>query len=89
MDQQNPRTYRSIYLSFIVVLLGLCSSIITAIISALILSEIINALLYKERKDQHHHHRGFSIGLGAALTPIGEPLPQLLSLNSVSNFSTC
>ena len=60
---------------FIVVVLGLLSSVITAIIAALILVEII-VLMPLERK-----HKivivvlaCFSIGLGAALTPIGEPL---------------
>jgi predicted cation transporter len=55
--------------------LGLISSIITAIIAALVLVEIISHL----KLDKKHETRlvilsCFSIGLGAALTPIGEPL---------------
>jgi len=55
--------------------LGLLSSIITAIIAALILVEIISHL----RLDRKHEVSlvilaCFSIGLGAVLTPIGEPL---------------
>ena len=80
----------NLFVFIIVVLLGLCSSIITAIISALILSEIINALPLQRKEKINTTIIGcFSIGLGAALTPIGEPPPQSLSLNSMSNFSTC
>ena len=59
----------------VVVLLGFLSSVITAIIASIILVEIIFALPVERR------HKivivvlaCFSIGLGAALTPIGEPL---------------
>ncbi|MDA8239776.1 MAG: DUF1646 family protein [Nitrospiraceae bacterium] len=55
--------------------LGLLSSIITAIIAALILCEIISALsLDKKYETTLTVLACFSIGLGAALTPIGEPL---------------
>jgi predicted cation transporter len=65
---------RWIYFGLIVVL-GLLSSVITAVIAALILVETI-ALLKLDR----HSETGavvlacFAIGLGAALTPVGEPL---------------
>lgn len=61
---------------FIVVLvLGLVSSIITAIIAALILVEIINVLkLERKQEIQLTIIACFSIGLGAVLTPLGEPL---------------
>ena len=55
--------------------LGLLSSIITAIIAALVLVEIISCLTL-DRKDEIVLVvlACFAIGLGAALTPIGEPL---------------
>ncbi len=59
----------------IVVGLGLLSSIITAIIAALILSEVMSALkLHRSLEVRIVIITCFSIGLGAALTPIGEPL---------------
>jgi len=59
----------------VVVILGLLSSIITAIIASIILVEII-FLLPMQRKNKINVCiiACFSIGLGAALTPIGEPL---------------
>ena len=59
----------------IIVLLGILSSVITAIIAALVLVEIITCLTL-DRKDEVVLVilACFSIGLGAALTPIGEPL---------------
>jgi predicted cation transporter len=59
----------------IVVGLGLLSSVITAIIAALVLSEVISALrLPRSLEVKIVIISCFSIGLGAALTPIGEPL---------------
>ncbi len=59
----------------IVVGLGLISSVITAIIAALILSEVLGVLNLSRRcKIKVAVISCFSIGLGAALTPIGEPL---------------
>ncbi|MHB0869596.1 MAG: DUF1646 family protein [Chloroflexota bacterium] len=59
----------------IVVVLGLLSSVITAIIASLFLVESVN-LLPLERKDKINLViiSCFSIGLGAVLTPLGEPL---------------
>ena len=59
----------------VVVMLGFLSSVITAIIAALVLVEIIS-LLALDRKNEVFLVvlACFSIGLGAALTPIGEPL---------------
>ena len=59
----------------VIVTLGLLSSVITAIIAALVLVEII-ACLALDRKNEVFLVilACFSIGLGAALTPIGEPL---------------
>jgi predicted cation transporter len=55
--------------------LGLLSSIITAIIAALILAEVISALkLARTFEVKVTIISCLAIGLGAALTPIGEPL---------------
>lgn len=61
-----------------VILLGLLSSVITAIIAALILVVIVSVLrLDRKSETQLVVYSCFSIGLGAALTPIGEPLSTL------------
>jgi predicted cation transporter len=65
---------RWIYFALII-LLGLFSSVITAVIAALILVETIAVL----KLDRHSEAAAvvlacFAIGLGAALTPVGEPL---------------
>jgi len=59
----------------IVFLCGMVSSVITAIITSLFLVEIVN-LIPMERKDKINLViiSCFSIGLGAVLTPLGEPL---------------
>jgi predicted cation transporter len=64
-----------VFVFFLVFVLGCLSSMITAIIASLILVEIISIL----RLNRGHEIRiiiiaCFSIGLGAVLTPIGEPL---------------
>ena len=59
----------------IVVGLGLLSSVITAIIAALVLAEIVSALhLPRKSEVRLVVIACFSIGLGAVLTPLGEPL---------------
>jgi len=59
----------------VVAILGLVSSVITAIIAAIFLVEIVN-LMPLRRQDKIHLVviACFAIGLGAVLTPIGEPL---------------
>ena len=59
----------------VIVILGCLSSVITAIIASLVLVEIIGHLKL-DRKDEVSLVvlTCFSVGLGAALTPIGEPL---------------
>ena len=55
--------------------LGLICSVITAIISALFLCEIANTLpLDRKNKINYVIIACFAIGLGAVLTPLGEPL---------------
>ena len=59
----------------LVVTLGLLSSVISAILASILLIEILCALpLPKEPKIRLAVVACFSIGLGAALTPLGEPL---------------
>jgi len=62
-----------------VVVLGLVSSLITAIIAALLLVEFISVLrLDKRTETMLTVIACFSIGLGAALTPVGEPLSTIV-----------
>jgi len=59
----------------LIVGLGLLSSVITAIIAALILAEVISSLrLPRKLEVRLVVIACFSIGLGAVLTPLGEPL---------------
>lgn len=59
----------------LVVLLGLFSSVITAIMAAILLVEIVNVLRYEREFEVRLVVFGcFAIGLGAVLTPVGEPL---------------
>jgi len=68
-----------LFLALVVIILGLISSIITAIIAAIVLVVVVSIL----RLDRKAEIRlvvlaCFSIGLGAALTPIGEPLSTIV-----------
>jgi predicted cation transporter len=59
----------------VVVVLGLLSSVITAIIAALVLVEIVSAMkLHRKTEVRIVIIACFAIGLGAVLTPLGEPL---------------
>jgi predicted cation transporter len=63
----------------IVIALGLLSSFITAIIAALVLVEVVNALKLERRQQISLTIVAcFAIGLGAALTPVGEPLSTIV-----------
>ena len=64
-----------LFLALIVVVLGLISSVITAMIAALVLVAIVSVLRLDRKSELIVVVMAcFSIGLGAALTPIGEPL---------------
>jgi predicted cation transporter len=64
-----------VFFALTVIILGLASSIITAIIAAIILVIIVNVLpLDRQSEVRFTVIACFSIGLGATLTPIGEPL---------------
>jgi len=70
-DKLGPRLFAFLFIIF----LGLISSVITAIIAALILCEVVSAInLDKKYETRLVIFACFSIGMGAALTPIGEPL---------------
>jgi predicted cation transporter len=72
---------------FIVVVSGFLASIITAVIAALIVVEVVKAAKF-------HRAYGiqvivlscFSIGLGAALTPVGEPLSTVVTSQLHADF---
>ena len=58
-----------------IIVLGLSASIITAIIASLLLVELINAMpMDRKTRVNIAIIACFSIGLGAVLTPVGEPL---------------
>ncbi len=71
----------------LVTLLGLASSLITAIIASLLLVEILGDLDL-DRKNQVRLAvvACFSIGLGAALTPVGEPLATIATSKLGADF---
>jgi len=59
----------------IVALLGLGSSVFTAIVAAIMLAEVVTLLkLNREFEIRLTVYACYAIGLGAALTPLGEPL---------------
>ncbi len=68
-----------VFVFLIVIVLGLLSSIITAIIAALFLVEIVSILkLHRRTEINIVIIACFAIGLGAALTPVGEPLSTIV-----------
>ncbi|WP_368652594.1 DUF1646 family protein [Ornithinibacillus sp. 4-3] len=76
MSQAIP--YR-LFIGLFVIILGFISSIITAIIAAIILVTVLS-VLKMDRKSQIWTVvlACFAIGMGAALTPIGEPLSTIV-----------
>lgn len=77
----------NIFIGITVVVLGLLSSFITAIIAALVLVEILHALPLKHKtKVKITIIACLSIGLGAALTPIGEPLSTIVASTLKADF---
>ena len=64
----------------LVFLLSLLSSVITAIIAALVLCEIASTLRLSKKDTIHVIVMGcFAIGMGAVLTPLGEPLSTIVT----------
>ncbi|MCR4436568.1 MAG: DUF1646 family protein [Clostridiales bacterium] len=71
----------------VIVLLGLASSVITAIVASLILVEIVGILpLSRKDKISLDVVACFSIGLGAVLTPVGEPLATITTSRLDKDF---
>lgn len=76
-----------VFVFLVIVVLGLASSVITAIIASLVLVEIIHALPMKHNaKIRLAVVACFSIGIGAALTPIGEPLATIVITKLNADF---
>ena len=76
-----------LFVFLLVVILGLLSSVITAIIASLLLVEIISILpISRKHKININIISCFSIGLGAVLTPIGEPLATIVVSKLDVNF---
>jgi predicted cation transporter len=64
-----------LFLALIVIVLGIISSVITAMIAALVLVAIVGVLRLDRKSELFVVVMAcFSIGFGAALTPLGEPL---------------
>lgn len=77
----------SFFLILITIVLGLVCSVITAIIASLVLVEVVNNLeLDRKNKINFTVLACFAIGLGAALTPIGEPLSTIATSKLEQDF---
>lgn len=86
IDIRNVMPFR-LFLALVVIILGIISSIITAIIAAIVLVAVVNVL----RLDRKSEIRlvilaCYSIGMGAALTPIGEPLSTIVTSKLNEDF---
>ncbi len=68
-----------VFIALLVIILGLVSSIITAIVAAVILVSIISVLeLDRKSEIRLVILACYAIGMGAVLTPIGEPLSTIV-----------
>lgn len=68
-----------IFIFLLISLLGLFSSLISVIVASVILSEVIAALPFsKNDRIKMAVVTCFAVGLGAGLTPVGEPLSTIL-----------
>lgn len=68
-----------IFIFILIFVLGLISSIISVIVTSVILSEIVAAIpLNRDNRIKLVVTSCFSIGLGAVLTPLGEPMSTIL-----------
>ena len=65
----------TVFIMVFITVLGLISSIISVIVTAVILAEIVAAInMPRDAKIKFTVYAAFAVGLGAALTPVGEPL---------------
>ncbi len=79
VERATQRIPLSVFLFFFIIFIGILSSVITAIIASLVLAEVAKALpIERKYKVRLCIITCFSIGLGAALTPIGEPLATIV-----------
>lgn len=76
-----------VFLALVVIILGLISSVITAIIAAIVLVAVVS-VLQLDRKSEIRLVilTCYSIGLGAVLTPIGEPLSTIATSKLNQDF---
>ncbi len=71
----------------LIVVLGLIASVITAVIAALVLVEVISLMKLERRTEIRIVVLAcFAIGLGAALTPVGEPLSTIAIASLHADF---
>lgn len=87
IDSISHKILFPLFIALMVIILGLLSSVITAIIAALVLVLIVGNLSLA-RKDEILLTvlACFSIGLGATLTPIGEPLSTIVTSKMEEDF---
>lgn len=87
IDTLSKKMGHRLFLFSLIVVLGLFSSVITAIIASLVLVEVISGLKFEKKLEKNVVVIGcFAIGLGAALTPIGEPLSTIAIYKLNANF---
>lgn len=76
-----------LFLALIIIILGIISSIITAIIAALVLVAIVSVLELDRKSEVRFVILAcYSIGMGAVLTPIGEPLSTIATSKLEEDF---
>lgn len=82
----NAMSFR-IFIALVVIILGVISSIITAIIAAIVLVTVASVLRLDRKSEIRFVVLAcFSIGMGAALTPIGEPLSTIATSKLDQDF---
>lgn len=87
IDKVSHKMPFPLFVALIVIVLGLLSSMITAIIAALVLVLIISNLKLDRRNEVLLTVIScFSIGFGAVLTPIGEPLSTITTSKMGEDF---
>ncbi|MCM3637542.1 DUF1646 domain-containing protein [Sporosarcina luteola] len=76
-----------LFLALVIIILGIVSSVITAIIAALVLVAIVSVLELDRKSEVRFVILAcYSIGMGAVLTPIGEPLSTIATSKLDENF---
>lgn len=87
IDKVSKKVPFPLFVALVVIVLGLLSSVITAIIAALVLVLIISHLKLNRRDEVLLTVIScFSIGFGAVLTPIGEPLSTITTSKMGEGF---